>query len=280
MRGGDAAFDAALDRLVQRGRGGRFKALHVFGGLYQAIRRRAPPYPHDPGMDPFRKVLRARILREWSVDPGTTLWGKVVAAWHLHSLRTAAKAVGMSPAALRPVLVAEGLIAADDRKPPAQLVFDAAAVAPILEALPRLVDAKTMAKAMGITASQVNALTDAGLLTPRVNGAVPDRLWRPAAGPALVARLLRGAEPVSADDRHWMPLADVHDDRLGATAAVIARGELRAGRRRGCEGLASVGVPTHAAPPKPGQRRCCPKNGQGRLTRDPERRLMRSRAFL
>lgn len=81
----------------------------AFGCLYRWLQ--FPRGQKDPG--PIRDVVRQHILDTMAVDPGTQLFGKVVAKRLRHSVPSLARETGLHPVTLRSALVEIGLVPRD-----------------------------------------------------------------------------------------------------------------------------------------------------------------------
>ena len=240
---GKGAFRTVLDHLASRATGALDEAGKAFGPLYSRLNR---DYLSDPGFDAFRDILRECILENWPVAPGEMLLGQVVPERRLHSVTTAAAEIRMGTQVLEHFLIEAGAIKADDPLPPNRKLFDAKAYATLLTEIPTLVGPIAMETAMGATKSELVALADEGLVTPRTRVAKVKNPWRILDGVAFVAELSAGACHVAEGDTAWETLL-LACRRSGAPLSELVRAirdqRLTVGQRSGVSGFHGIVVP-------------------------------------
>jgi hypothetical protein len=236
-RSGETAIRAALDRIAASATGPLDAPGKVFGPMYTALSR---DYLREPGFALFGRILRDCILDHWPFAPGETLIGEVVPERRLHSVATAAQEAGVGVEVIEQFLIEAGAIPDEDDRPPSRRVFEARPYSELLAEIPTLVGPKEMREAMGATKTELAALEEEGLLTPRTRVAKVKNPWRISDGLALVADLAAGATPVAEDDREWETLILARKRTqvsLADLVAAIREGVLVVGRRAGIPGF-------------------------------------------
>jgi hypothetical protein len=236
-RGGETAIRAAFDRIAASATGPLDAPGKVFGPMYIALSR---DYLQEPGFAPFGRILRDCILDHWPIAPGETLVGEVVPERRLHSVSTAAQEAGVGVEVIEHFLIEAGAISAQDDRPASRRIFEARPRAELLAEIPTLVGPKAMREAMGATKTELAALEEEGLLTPRTRVAKVKNPWRISDGLALIANLAVGATAVAEDDREWETLLLARKRTqvsLADLVAAIREGVLVVGQRAGAPGF-------------------------------------------
>ena len=224
----------------------------AFGILYQRLRNvRADK---DPG--PLRDLLRAHILETMEIAGGTRLLGTVVERRRLHSAASLARATGQDRRTVRNLLVAQGLVPAEDDGPlPA--VFDAAAGAALVENLRDAIPVAGLPKALGCARPLAEQLVATGML-PTLGPDAPVKrgygclaVTRPEAA-AFLERLARVASPVAAAPPDHVPLAKAAETTKTTSAVLLRKfldGEIAGVVRVASEhGIAALRLPAAALP--------------------------------
>jgi len=242
-KGDDAVLSALkrLEGLVDTPQDGPKK---VYPALYDRL---AHEYASDPDYAAFRRLLRNHMAETWPLGPGDELLGEPVVERKLHSIATASKASGVDPRRLRKLLVAEGILGAEDtNRRDAWEVFDAQRVAPVLASLETLVPATTFQDLIGASRSQFDNLVADGVLAPTSDARNTNAVWSPRDGEAFLESLLAGAVQLRQPQHSWTHIAK-SAQRLKIGPGVIVRairsGELRrVGNLEGRTGFAGVFV--------------------------------------
>lgn len=173
----------------------------IFPKLYERL---AYDYKDHPDYAPYQNILREHMAKTWPLGPGDELLGQPVTERRLHSVRTAAQAIGVDQRRLRKALAAAQIVPeADKGKPDAWEVFDAVAALPILESLTELITAKDMATAINATRSQFNLLVEDGVLVPDLDATDVKAIWHPAQGQRFLESLLIGAQQLRQAQHGW-----------------------------------------------------------------------------
>lgn len=173
----------------------------IFPKLYDRL---AYDYRDHPDYAPFRAILREHMEATWPLGPGDDLLGAPVTQRRLHSVRTAAQAIGIDQRRLRKALAAEKIVPeAGQGLPDAWEVFDAAKAKPVLKSLTELITAKDMAAVIHATRSQFNLLVEDGVLVPDLDATDVKAVWHPAQGERFLNSLLTGARQLRQAQHGW-----------------------------------------------------------------------------
>ena len=78
-----------------------------YGELQRLLRRK---FELADDLEPFREVMRRYVLGRYPIEAGKDVFGYTLAQRRIHSLRSARKALGLSPQAFEELLLVEGLI--------------------------------------------------------------------------------------------------------------------------------------------------------------------------
>ncbi|QFT61806.1 hypothetical protein FIU91_02600 [Roseivivax sp. THAF30] len=227
---GEEAIADTLQQMTRYVTKGSHKPKYVFGMFYELLSR---DLVQEPEFEPFRRLLRDVILNTWPVAAGEDLLGENIVARRLHSIRTASEEIGYAAHPLREALIDAGIVAAEDRRPDGLVTFDAQMHGSLLQEYPKLVGAREMARHIGATEHQFDALVREGILTPLVTLSGFRAPWRLSDGTAFVERLLHGAEPLEDDFEGW---EHIHRAAFRAKfglqpiLAGIAAGKIRVGQ--------------------------------------------------
>ncbi|PZX10101.1 TniQ protein [Palleronia aestuarii] len=199
-RGGETAIANALAHLAANTDHYNDLPNKTFKPLYHRL---STDLRDDPDFAPFRALMRDRILATWPMAAGDDVLGERLEVRRLHSLRSAAREIGVGSQFLEQFLVRHGAIAPDDDRPDTRKTFDAAAYADLLAEIPTLVGPKEMRRAISATLPQFRALVDAGLLVPRIDISTVKFPWRLSDGARLLDLLRAGATRIDPADRDW-----------------------------------------------------------------------------
>ncbi|MEJ6389800.1 TniQ family protein [Gymnodinialimonas ulvae] len=239
---GPKSIERAFHVLAKRASGPQDEMRSAFGRMYDWL---ASTAANDPRYDPFRSLLREVALDIWAVSPGTKVLGHRLKARRMHSVLTSATDAGVSPARMRSLLVSEGVICVDDDRSDARLTFPLAKVEGLMNVFEQLVGSKEMQRRLGCGEQQLEALVEAGILTPRFPPDVTRRPWNPADAEAFLERLYALAQDIPTEDQEW---EQVHRASVRCRVKIdkvlkpIWDGALAVGRRRDLRGYASVFV--------------------------------------
>lgn len=197
---GELAITETLQDMTRYATKGGHKAKHVYGMFYESLSR---DLLNEPEYEPFRRLLRDVILETWPIAPGEEMLGEEVRERRLHSVRTASYEIQTKTGPLRAALVDAGIIAANDDRPDALVTFDSEKSRQFLQDYPRLVGFREMAKHIGATEHQFEALVREGILTPLVKIPGFRAPWRISDGTSFVEKLLCGAETIEKGAPGW-----------------------------------------------------------------------------
>ncbi|OSP53531.1 hypothetical protein BV911_17525 [Pseudoruegeria sp. SK021] len=216
-----------------------------FGDLYERL---AFDLPSDE-YAPFRALLRDHIATTWPLGPGDDLMGEPVLERKVHSVRTAARELGMDSRRLRKLLVDAKLVRPRETGRDDQWeLFDMASAQPYLDKIDTLVSAKDFQEALSISRSQFGLLRNDNYFPPSVDGGDHKPLWDVRASRKYLEGLLTGAEPIYVPMHKWGDIAKTAQ-RLkippGRILALLeARKIQRVGKHMTRDGYASILV-TH-----------------------------------
>ncbi|WP_332835835.1 TniQ family protein [Mameliella alba] len=164
---GPSGIREALDEIAARswqikGTGGPQAA---FGRLYQWLH--ADKGRKDPG--PIRGVVRDHILDILAIEPGTKLFGKVIAKRHRHSVPSLARESGLHPVTLRRALVEIGLVPHDARTNNG-CSFDAVEGAKLASRIQNSIPIKKIPAYLNCNRTQARMLVRSGVVKQLVPG--------------------------------------------------------------------------------------------------------------
>ncbi|WP_321364691.1 hypothetical protein [uncultured Celeribacter sp.] len=130
--------------------------------------------------------------------------GEPVLERKVHSVRTAARELGMDPRRLRKLLVDVGLVRpAETGRDDQWELFDAKAAQPHLDRIKTQVSAKDFQEALSMSRSQFELLRKEGHFPPAIDGGDHKPLWDVRAAHQYLERLLTGAEPIYVAMHGW-----------------------------------------------------------------------------
>jgi hypothetical protein len=177
----------------------------IFPVLYERL---AFGYAGNAEYEPFRKILRQHMIETWPLGVGYELLGQPVTKRRIHSVLTAAQAIGVDQRRLRKMLAAVGVVRdADIGLSDAWEVFDAEPAKPVLEELTALVDAKAFAAMIGATRSQFDRLSEDDIITRDIKDTDVKAIWNPSDGRILLESLLMGAVQLRKLSPRWVHLS-------------------------------------------------------------------------
>ncbi|AFO93008.1 hypothetical protein D1822_16590 [Phaeobacter inhibens] len=240
-RGPEAITDA-MRLLADHATGAHDEMRKAYGRLYNWLAHTALG---DPRYDPFRNLLRDVALDIWPFPEGTNLLGTTLPQRRLHSVLTTAAEAKVSPARMRSLLVAEGLVDARDDRPDARVTLPSEEIDPLLDVFGRLVGARKMQNQLGCGEQQFEALVDAGILSPRIPPEATRRPWDPHDGEAFINSIRDRADNISTDTKDW---EHVHRAALRCRVSIdeviapILGGKLEVGLKPDLHGYASLFV--------------------------------------
>ncbi|WP_338092661.1 TniQ family protein [Salipiger mangrovisoli] len=216
-----------------------------FGALYDRLAFDLAGEEYEP----FRTLLRDHIAATWPLGPGDDLMGEPVLERRVHSVRTAARELGMDPRRLRKLLVEVGLVRPPETGQDDQWeLFDALVAQPHLASLNTLVSAKDFQEALSMSRSQFELLRKEGFFPPAIHGDDHKPLWDVRAGHRYLEGLLAGAEPIYVPMHAWGDIPKTAQ-RLkvspGTIVSLLERGKVqRVGRHMTRDGYEAILV-TH-----------------------------------
>jgi len=241
MSGGRGAVEDFLDyRLTKRGPADG--ATKVFGALYRKL---GDVQSYDTGFDPFREMVRERVLNTWPIAAGETVLGKVVSKRRLHSIASLAQETGLKERTLRPRLVAGGIVDRHDGGADARVIFSAEAVTGFAFNMAGLTFLSEVRREMGATEAQVDGLVAEGLIQPQLCGSGMRRVWAVEDGLAIIERLTRRAVPIQPEAAGWEHVQDAAHRMRAPLAAVfrgIEEGKVAVGCRSDGDGYGAICV--------------------------------------
>ncbi|MDE4306342.1 TniQ family protein [Phaeobacter gallaeciensis] len=198
---------------------------------------------------PFRKLLRDHITATWPLGPGDDLMGEPVLERRVHSVRTAARELGMDPRRLRKLLVDVDLVRPiETGKDDQWELFDAKKAQPHLDRLNTLVSAKDFQSALNMSRNQFELLREEDYFAPAVDNGDHKPLWDVRAAHKFFEKLLTGAEPIYVPMHNWGDLPKIAQSLQispGTILSFLERGKVqRVGRHMTREGYRAILV-TH-----------------------------------
>ena len=193
----------------------------------------------------FRKLLHDHIAETWPLGPGDDLMGEPVLERKVHSVRTAAREIGMDPRRLRKLLVDLGIVRPPETGEEDQWeLFDAKAAQPHLERLNTLVSAKDFQEALNMSRSQFELLRKEGHFPPAIDGGDHKPLWDVRAAHLHLESLLTGAEPIYVPMHKWGDIPKTAQSLRVSPAKILSLLETgkvqRVGRHMTCEGYPAI----------------------------------------
>ncbi|MCE8467527.1 TniQ family protein [Rhodovulum sulfidophilum] len=196
---------------------------------------------------PFRELLRDHIASTWPLGPGDDLMGEPVLQRKVHSVRTAARELGMDPRRLRKLLVDIGLVRpAETGRDDQWELFDAKAAQPHLDRINTLVSAKDFQEALSMSRSQFELLRKEGHFPPAIDGGEHKPLWDVRAAHLHLESLLTGAAPIYVTMHGWDDIPTTAQSLKvspGTVLKLLEGGRVqRIGRHTNRDGYASIVV--------------------------------------
>ena len=194
---------------------------------------------------PFRELLRDHIASTWPLGPGDDLMGEPVLERKVHSVRTAARELGMDPRRLRKLLVDVDLVQpAETGRDDQWELFDAKAAQPHLDRINTLVSAKDFQEALSMSRSQFELLRKEGHFPPAIDGGDHKPLWDVRAAHLHLESLLTGAEPIYVPMHKWGDIPKTAQSLRVSPAKILSLLETgkvqRVGRHMTCEGYPAI----------------------------------------
>lgn len=241
---GVRAFREALGALATRADGALALPQKAFGQLYIKLAR---DLVDDADIAPFRAELRECILSNWPYAPGEVLLGEPVAARRLHSVVSAAQALGMMTPAVDAILTAAGAFALDDPRALSRKIFSANSYAELLEEIPTWVGPGEMMASMGITKRAFASLEEDGVLTPRTTAPKVIARWHLSDGQALLENMRAASHELSSDETGWESIQHAKKRKgvpVGQIVALALAGQIALGRDVGVDGYNGFRVRT------------------------------------
>lgn len=161
---GDEGIRQALHQIREnRGhRGRRPSRRRAFGRLYEWVGE------EDTARDPgdIKRIVREHIFETVAVAAGEPVLGESLTERRLHCVASLAKESRLNPKTLTHVMMAKGLISANDPTRP----FDAAAGRNVAAAMTRLVHVNDLRKALGCSRPQASGLINERILPQIATG--------------------------------------------------------------------------------------------------------------
>ncbi|MCK8464174.1 TniQ family protein [Aliiroseovarius sp. S1339] len=239
---GPAAITETFELMSDHATGAHDELRKAFGDLYNWLAHTAAG---DPRYDPFRDLMRKVVLDVWPLPAGTKVLGATLPNRNRHSVLTAAAEARVSPARMRSLLTAEGIVEEGDARPDARVTFPSYEVEPLLGVFRRLVGTKAMQKRLGCGVQQLEALAEAGLVSPRVPLDATRRPWDPVDAELFVEKILSGASDISAEETDWEHIHRAAQRcRVSIEKVVrsVLNGTLKVGHKTDLRGYASIFV--------------------------------------
>jgi len=238
---GEPALRAAFKALAASATSKWVSLRGTYGRLYDGL----VDYLKDDGFEPFRSILRECILETWPFAAGDVVLGETLSTRLLHTPASAAIEIGIDKKLVEMCLIDVGAVPENDPRPPALQAFSAPEYDSFLKEIPSLVGAPEMRDAIGATAIQLQALSDAGILRPFIRHPKVRSPWRVSDGLDLLAELDALAVPLSPPSTSWeqLQLASRRSGlNVGNLVAAIRSEQLQLGRDTGLEGYRSYMV--------------------------------------
>jgi hypothetical protein len=167
---GEAGIRAALADMKREfassGRVGGPQA--VFGRLYQWIQFSKTRRP----VGPIRELLRDVILDNFSLEPGTELFGVPVAQRRKHTVSSLSRTGGIHPKTLTRALMCTGLVDAENAVPPSSQVFDAPAGDRLVQRIHDSLSLQDLPRHLNCNRTQAEMLVRTGFI-PRLTRDAP-----------------------------------------------------------------------------------------------------------
>ena len=130
----------------------------------------------DADFDWVKTPLSEIISEGWPVASRKHVLGKDVGSQEIHSVTTAAKALGLREDRTRVLLEAEEIIEKDDHRSDARITFPASMIQGLQEKISPLIDLKYLREQFGATEFQFKVLTREGFLSRPCCASVPANL--------------------------------------------------------------------------------------------------------
>ena len=226
------AFRTALSSLVATTDG----PPKAFGQLYVRFSR---DLADEAEFAPFRSEVRECILSNWPYASGEVLLGEPVGARRLHSVVSAAQALGLTAPVVDGILTAAGAFASDDPRTHNRKIFSADTFSDLLEEIPTWVGPGEMMTSMGITKRAFASLEEDGVLMPCTKAPKVIALWRLADGQALLDQMRAVSHELSVDESGWESIQRAKKRKgvlVGQLISLALAGKIALGRVVGIDG--------------------------------------------
>ncbi|WP_283638316.1 hypothetical protein [Marinovum algicola] len=162
---GEVGIREALHHIQETFRKTGKRPMHrnVFGRLYEWLA--SSKTAKEPG--DIKRIVREHIFHTVAMAPGEGVLGECLTERRLHSVASLAAETGLHPKTLGYILIAKGLVSAED---PAA-VFDAKAGLEVAAAVQRMVNVISVPKVLNCSRPQASCLIDERILLPIATGA-------------------------------------------------------------------------------------------------------------
>jgi hypothetical protein len=193
--------------------------------------------------DPLRKI----VSEGWPVASRKRVLGRDVGRQELHSVATAATALGLRQDRTRVLLQAEGIIEEGDPRSDAQITFPASKIIGLREKISPLIDLKDLRRQFGATEFQFEVLVREGFFKPTVLRKRARKAWDPAPVMAFLDWYLDRSVGVAEGDTDWESLHSAAVSRRMSVSSLIdgiKQGDMTPGKWKDSSGYAALCVQT------------------------------------
>ncbi len=226
FREGPQAVTEALDTIHAASPAAAVQAgpLAYYGRLFDWLDRRSNAIA--PG--PIRDILREHIVRNFAVEPGTTVLGEEVSVRRSYTLQGLSEELRMDRRRLSRVLQKLGKVplGAADRES-GNMIFDAAETIPLIEAFQSAVRLHEVPFYLGASKRQVENLYRAGILEPLIpatsRGAVRNVVFARSHLDEVLSRIDQLPVVSEADRADYHPVPYACQRGAGAFEAIFTR---------------------------------------------------------
>ncbi len=163
QEGIDDVVAKCVERALRRRSDRKVLSRTALGWSWQELGRRA----EAAGFTVVCQAIVDAVAKVLPVGPGDVLLGLPVRERYLHSIATAAQAVGVHPITMRGMLKVEGLVSKDDdRLPASRVVLKASTVQPFIDVLANCLTLDEVADALNVTRKVHQALRREKYIVP------------------------------------------------------------------------------------------------------------------
>jgi hypothetical protein len=242
MAVGRKRFLKRLEKIADKAVAERKGHSVAFGPLHRNL---LDNYSNDPDFEWITSAIRDIVSKRWLTPALTQVLGRAVDHSKMHSVSTAARALGLHPNRTRTLLEAEGIIPKADTRTDSQIIFPADSIDGLGDKIATLVDLKTLRKIFGATEFQFKVLIREEIFAPTIQRSRARKAWDPEPVLLFLEWFRKTAIDISTNNTGWEHLHSAAINRRTTVTSLIDAikdGRMQAGRNVNLEGYAGLFV--------------------------------------